>query len=94
MYNTFNLFLSSNDVASKSKFPDNNNMEFTINLPHRFRLGKCKVCLKSLSIPSRIYNVYGDNELHFAFSMKVDGLNLPMKPWLKIKKGYYQKNIF
>ena len=76
MYNTFNLFLSSNDVASESKFPNNNNMEFAINLPHRFRLGKCEVCLKSITIPRKIYNVYDEKELTWAFQIGIKGIKV------------------
>ena len=38
MSTNFNIFGKSNDAASKLKFKDNSNMEFTIALPERFRL--------------------------------------------------------
>ena len=60
MTKTFNIFMESNDAISKIKFPKNNNMEFTIDLPERFRLNGWQVCLKSLLIPSKIWNIYED----------------------------------
>ena len=90
MNNTFNIFLASNEIVSKSKFPQNNSMEFTINLPHRYRLGKCEVCLKSITIPMRLYNVYEDNELRWAFQ-KVESIDIYTNKieWQKLKPGYY-----
>ena len=38
MSKTFNIFVESNDVKSMEKFEENSNMEFTIDLPERFRL--------------------------------------------------------
>ena len=38
----------------------NNNMEFTMDLPERFRLDDWKVCLKSLIVPTRVWNVYDE----------------------------------
>ena len=35
-------------------------MEFTIALPERFRLSDLQVCLKSLILPSRIWNIYDE----------------------------------
>ena len=35
-------------------------MEFTIALPERFRLSDWQVCLKSLILPSRIWNIYDE----------------------------------
>ena len=64
-------------------------MEFTINLLHRFRLGKCKVCLKSLSISRRIYNVYEEKELSWAFQMGVNGIPSNKIEWQKLRPGYY-----
>ena len=58
MSKTFNIFVESNDVTSMAKCPENSNMEFTIALPERFRLGDWQVCLKSLIMPSKVWNVY------------------------------------
>ena len=60
MSTNFNIFGESNDAASKLKFKDNSNMEFTIALPERFRLSDWQVCLKSLILPSRIWNIYDE----------------------------------
>ena len=89
MSNTFNIFLSSNDVSSKLKYPENNNMEFTINLPERYRLGKWKVCLKSLIIPSKIFNVYKEKELTWCFQMVSGGVVKNEIEWQKLKPGFY-----
>ena len=58
MRNNFNIFLESGDGASMFKFNINNDMEFTIALPERFKLGDWEVCLKSLILPSKILNIY------------------------------------
>ena len=60
MSETFNIFVESNDVKSMEKFKENNNMEFTIDLPERFILDDWKVCLKSVIMPSRVWNVYDE----------------------------------
>ena len=52
MRNNFNIFVESDDKASKLKFNENNNMDFTIALPERFRFGDWEVCLKSLLLQS------------------------------------------
>ena len=90
MYNTFYIFLASHDAASKVKFTKNNNMEFTIYLPQKYSLGKWEVCLKSMIIPSRIYNVYNEKDLHFGFSIRLSGVDMHMEPWCIIGKGYYE----
>ena len=54
-------------MASKEKFPSNTNMEFTIVLPERIKLGDWKVCLKSLILPSKIWNVYDETMSIWAF---------------------------
>ena len=60
MSTNFNIFGESNDAASKLKIKDISNMEFTIALPERFRLSDWQVCLKSLILPSRIWNIYDE----------------------------------
>lgn len=66
-------------------------MEFAINLTHRFILGKCEVCLKSLTIPSRIYNVYDDKQLRWAFQMSGPGIPSTELDLQKLKPGYYTR---
>ena len=60
MSKTFNIIVESNDLKSMEKFQENSNMEFTIDLPERFRLGDWKVCLKSMIMPCRVWNVYDE----------------------------------
>ena len=67
MSETFNIFVESNDVKSMEKFKENNNMEFTIDLPERFRLDDWKVCLKSVIMPSRVWNVYDETMPSWTF---------------------------
>ena len=68
MSTNFNIFVESDDAASKLKFHENSNMEFTIALPEGFIFGDWQVCLKSLILPSKIWNIYkiityiGENE--------------------------------
>ena len=55
------MVLDSSDKESKKLYPQNNNMQFTIKLPERMEFhGDWKVSLKSLFIPSRLDNVYGE----------------------------------
>ena len=60
MSKTFNIFVESYDVKSMEKFEENSNMEFTIDLPEKFRLADWQVCLKSMIMPSRVWNVYDE----------------------------------
>ena len=75
MSETFNIFVESNDVKSMEKFKENNNMEFTIDLPERFRLDDWKVCLKSVIMPSRVWNVYDETMPSWKFlsSLPIEG---------------------
>ena len=43
-------------------------MELTIDLPERFRLGDWQVCLKSMIIPSRVWNVYDESMPSWVFT--------------------------
>ena len=67
MRSNFNIFVESDDKASKLKFDENSNMEFTIALPERFRFGDWQVCLKSLILPSRVWNVYDETMPKWSF---------------------------
>ena len=90
MYNTFNIFLASNDAASMLNFLESKNLEFTINLPQRYGLGKWKVCLKSMIIPNSIYNLYNNQKLSFTFTMHVAGYKFPKACCQNIIPGYYE----
>ena len=78
MSETFNIFVESNDVKSMEKFKENNNMEFTIDLPERFRLDDWKVCLKSVIMPSRVWNVYDETMPSWMFlsSSSIEGQHI------------------
>ena len=71
MSTNFNIFGESNDAASKLKFKDNSNMEFTIALPERFRLSDWQVCLKSLILPSRMWNIYDETMPKWKFTTNI-----------------------
>lgn len=59
MKNPFNIVLDSNCAISKTYFPTNNNMEFTIQLPKRLEFHKdWIVALKSVSFTNQFYNIY------------------------------------
>ena len=59
MKNPFNILLDSSCAVSKSYFPSNNNMEFTIQLPKRLEFQKdWIVALKSISFTSKFFNIY------------------------------------
>ena len=60
MSTNFNILVESNDAASQLKFDENSNMEFTIALPERLRFGDLQVCLKTLIMPSRVWNLYDE----------------------------------
>ena len=90
MSTNFNIFGESNDAASKLKFKDNSNMEFTIALPERFRLSDWQVCLKSLIIPSRVWNLYDETMPKYWFSTNV-GENKGVKYEYAFSQGSYEE---
>ena len=61
MKRPFNVFLDSDDVKSKEMYPNNTNMNFTIDLPERMSFNRrWNVTLKSLIIPNTLYNICDD----------------------------------
>ena len=72
MRNNFNIFVESDDKASKLKFDENNNMDCTIALPERFWFGDWQVCLKSLILPRRVWNVYEETMPKWSFFTNLD----------------------
>lgn len=59
MKTPFNILLDSGCTISKSYFPSNNNMEFTIQLPKCLQFQKdWIVALKSISFTNKFYNIY------------------------------------
>ena len=58
MKKPFNIFLDSSCPKSKALYPNNNNMEFTIDLPERLSFNRhWQVTLKSLFIPNKILHL-------------------------------------
>ena len=61
MQKPFSILLDSSCPISKKFYPKNSNTEFTINLPETLQLqGNWELTLKSLFIPSKMYNILGD----------------------------------
>ena len=70
MQKPFSILLDSSCPISKKFYPKNNNMEFTINLPETLQLyGKWEMTLKSLFVPSKMYNILED-KFFFIFKSK------------------------
>ena len=70
MSKPFSILLDSSCPISKKFYPKNNNMEFTINLPETLQLhGKWEMTLKSLFVPSKMYNIL-DDKFFFIFKSK------------------------
>ena len=83
MKNPFNVLLDSSCSVSKSYFPSNNNMEFTIQLPKRLEFQKdWIVALKSISFTSKLYNIYD-----FTVEMEDASGN---KKKIVLKDGFYK----
>ena len=58
----FTIFLDSSCNISKSLYPENNNMEFTIELPERMDFRRnWTLALKSLHISNLFYNIHGED---------------------------------
>ena len=59
MKKPFKICLESDDEKSKQLFPNNNNTQFTVQLPKRYELGtqNWSVCLKSLFMTNKLFNV-------------------------------------
>ena len=82
MKNPFNILLDSSCTVSKSYFPSNNNMEFTIQLPKRLEFQKdWIVALKSISFTRKFYNVYD-------FTVETEDLSGQIKK-IVLRDGYY-----
>ena len=64
MSDSFSIYLDSNDKKSVNQ-AYNTNTEFTIDLPERLRLEKWEVCLKSIILPCRIWNIYDEYEIQW-----------------------------
>ena len=70
MQKPFSILLDSSCPISKQHYPENTNMEFTINLPETLQLhGKWEMALKSIFVPSKMYNIL-DDKFFFIFKSK------------------------
>ena len=87
MKRPFNIFLDSDDVKSKEMYPNNTNMNFTIDLPERMSFNRrWNVTLKSLIIPNTLYNICDDLFYIKYIQFGKGGLNTT----LQIKNGCYR----
>ena len=68
MRDSFSIYLDSDDKTSVNK-AYNTNTEFTIDLPERLRLENWEVCLKSIILPCRIWNIYEDYDFKWTVNM-------------------------
>ena len=64
MVESFSIYLDSDDEKSVNK-KTNTNMNFTIDLPQRLYLEGWEVCLKSIIIPCRVWNIYPDYKVRW-----------------------------
>ena len=67
MADSFSIYLESNDKDSVNS-KTNTNMNFTIDLPQRLQLDGWDVCLKSIILPCRIWNIYDDDDYGFGWT--------------------------
>ena len=82
--------MESNDITSKLKFNENSNTEFTIALPERFSLGNWEVCLKSLILPSKIWNIYPETLPEWMFRSNMDISKHGEMQWISCGIGSFQ----
>ena len=83
MQKPFSILLDSSCPISKKFYPKNSNTEFTINLPETLQLqGNWEMTLKSLFIPSKMYNILGD-KFFFIFKSKEHNTKIV------IEEGHY-----
>ena len=62
MVDSFSVYLDSDDKGSVNS-KTNSNMDFTIDLPQRLHLNGWEVCLKSIILPCRIWNIYDEYDI-------------------------------
>ena len=67
MADSFSIYLESNDKDSVNS-KTNTNMNFTIDLPQRLQLDGWDVCLKSIILPCRIWNIYDVDDYGFGWT--------------------------
>ena len=66
MVDSFSIYLESDDKNSINN-ETNTNMNFTIDLPQRQLLHEWEVCLKSIILPCRIWNIYEEAMPRWSF---------------------------
>ena len=87
----FNIFLDSSCEKCKAVYPENNNTNFTIELPERLSFRRdWQVTLKSLFIPDIIQKL-PECSLHYIQGLPHDGtgFTLKHKADIKLKEGRY-----
>ena len=83
MQKPFSILLDSSCPISKKFYPKSSNTEFTINLPETLQLqGNWELTLKSLFIPSKMYNILGD-KFFFIFKSRKHNTKIV------IEEGHY-----
>ena len=83
MQKPYTILLDSSCPISKKFYPKNSNTEFTINLPETLQLqGNWELTLKSLFIPSKMYNILGD-KFFFIFKSRKHNTKIV------IEEGHY-----
>ena len=75
MRDSFSIYLESDDKKSVNR-AYNTNMDFTIDLPERLRLENWEVCLKSIILPCRIWNIYEDYDIKWVVNEQNYRMNL------------------
>ena len=66
-------------------------MDFTIALPERFRFGDWQVCLKSLILPSKVWNIYEETMPKWKFFTNLDVLGAKFNGMeFEFNQGSYQ----
>ena len=80
MTDSFSVYLDSDDKNSINN-KTNSNMNFTIDLPQRLYLDKWEVCLKSIILPCRIWNIYEEYKIYWETTYEENG---------EIKNSYFE----
>ena len=78
---SYNVFLTSDDIHSKNCFKENRGSNFKIELPYRFELDSdWSACLKFIHLSNDIYNIYSDECYikiqHFNSNIVSSGFNI------------------
>ena len=65
-------------------------MEFTIALPERFKFGDWEVCLKSLILPNKIWNLYKETMSKWKLKTSLNIAEEVQDVWFQIGEGSYE----